>query len=158
MNEKEEAVSHKKRWYCPPCLEEKRKKEENKHNDPSDWDQLYEYIKELYGHPPTGIMFKQLGTFRKPPYNYTNMGMLLTLQYFHETLGNEVLTDGGVGIIPYVYEEAKKNFIKNKEVNKFNFECDYSPMLKIKRIKVKPTNHIQKKSLIDFKMLEDEDE
>jgi len=153
LNIKSEAVNFRNRWYCTDCLE-KRNNRANQSND--GWDELYYYIVDLYGHTPTGMMFQQLGRFRKPPYNYTNTGMMLTLKYFYETLGNEVMEDTGLGIIPYVYEDAKKNFIQNKNVNTFNSEFEYRP--KVKTIKVMPTKHNGKKDPIDFALLEETDE
>lgn len=153
MNEKEEAEQHGNRYYCPRCLKEK--KEESKQNSDG-WDELYEYLCELYGGKPTGRMFKQLGEFRKPPYNYINTGMLLTLKYFHETLGNPVIEGTGVGIIPYVYEEAKNNYIKQQEINNANSEREYNETKTY--IKINPIKNHNHKSIIDFEALEVENE
>ncbi len=131
MNPENESVVYKNRHYCESCLELKKEEQEQKDTKNGDWVELYEYIVELYGHSPTGMMFKQLGEYRKPPYEYTNKGMYLTLKYFYETMGNNVIDGTGLGIIPYVYEDAKKNFIKNMEINTFNEEItiDENPKL-----------------------------
>ena len=153
MNDAEEAEKHKSRHYCPDCL--KNKLEEAKNNSDG-WEELYNYLCELYGGKPTGRMFKQLGEFRKPPYNYLNTGMLLTLKYFHETLGNPVIEGTGVGIIPYVYEEAKNNYIRQKEINEINSEREYNETKKY--IKISPIKNHNQKSTIDFNVLEAENE
>ncbi len=48
----------------------------------------------------------QLNNFRDIQ-NYTYKGMLKSLTYFHEVRGNQLT---GVGIIPYVYEQAQKYY------------------------------------------------
>ena len=91
MNPENESIVYKNRHYCESCLELKKEEQERKDTKNDDWVELYEYIVELYGHSPTGMMFKQLGEYRKPPYEYTNKGMYLTLKYFYETMGNSVI-------------------------------------------------------------------
>lgn len=154
MNEKENTVHHKNRYYCPDCLKKKQEEAEKHRKEPNDWDKLFRYLCELYGHKPTGRMFKQLGDFKKPPYNYTNMGMLLTLKYFHETLDNPVKQDTGIGIIPYVYDEAKKNFLRLQKINETNINAEYNDSKLY--IKVKPETITKKRHKIDFETLEDD--
>ena len=131
MNPEDESIVYKNRHYCESCLKLKKEEEERKDTKNDDWVELYEYIVELYGHSPTGMMFKQLGEYRKPPYEYTNKGMYLALKYFYETMGNSVIDGTGLGIIPYVYEDAKKNFIKNMEINTFNEEISINEKPKL---------------------------
>lgn len=44
----------------------------------------------------------------------------MTLQYFHEIKGNEVIDGTGIGIVEYVYEDAKAYFINLSEVFSHN--------------------------------------
>lgn len=114
MNEKEDTMKYNNRYYCKQCYEElKAEKDSNK----EDWNLLFEYICKLYNiKKPTGLMFKQLGDYRKEPYNFTNGGMYATLVYYYDTLGNTVLEGTGLGIIPYYYDKAKKHYIEMQEV------------------------------------------
>lgn len=115
MNEKETTVEISGKYYCQECSAIKEK-ELSKNKD--DWDELYEYICSLYNiETLTGMMFKQIKDFRNI-HNYTNKGILLTLQYYYETLENEVLEDTGLGIVVYYYEQAKKHYISKMEVKK----------------------------------------
>ena len=133
MNEKEYTIKISGRYYCKECGE-KRQIEISKNTD--GWNELYEYICSLYGiKEPTGMMFKQLKEFRDKPYNYTNTGMLLTLKYFYGTLGNEVLEDTGLGIIPYCYEQAKKHM--TEIINIHNHEVDFKNTEELKTVKIK---------------------
>lgn len=153
MNVKDETKEHQKRYYCPSCLESKLN-ESKKSSD--DWVELYEYITELYGHKPTGMMFKQLGDYRKDPYNYTNKGMLLTLMYFYETLGKKVDDSKGLGIIPFIYEQAKQNYIINRDINSYNSNAEL--YMEKKYIKVKQTKNKNNRKPINFDELEVKDE
>jgi hypothetical protein len=105
-------TSYKKgnRYYHILCYEEfEKKKDERK--------ELIDYICQLHNlEAPTGLILKQIKDFQEQ-YNYTLKGMTLTLKYFHETLGNPVREGDGIGIIPFMYEEAKKYFILKREVN-----------------------------------------
>jgi hypothetical protein len=42
--------------------------------------------------------------------------MELALRYFHETLGNTVQQGSGIGIIPFVYEDAKNHYVKQMKI------------------------------------------
>lgn len=179
-NDKTDAVFHekKKRWYCPDCLTKMEKEAKKKAED---WDNLYRYLERLYGSKPpkgagfdqfpdkeynpkkhgvkpTGMMFKQLGEFRKPPYNYTDAGMLLTLKYFHETLGNEVIKEAGVGIIAWTYEKAKKNFLRQRKVDKANIGKSFKST--VIKMKVSPTKNVKRLkpiNIIDIENVEVDD-
>lgn len=137
LNDKENTEKLDNRYYCLECAE-KRKVEKNRNID--DWDELFEYICDLYDIDVlTGMMFKQIKDFRTD-YNYTNKGMYLTLKYYYEILDNEVKDNTGLGIIPYYYDRAKQHYIDILEVKKHlkNFEIDeQTNIVKIKNIDIK---------------------
>lgn len=123
MNDKEVTIEISAKYYCEECAEIKEK-ELLKNKD--GWDELYDYICNLYNiETLTGLMFKQIKDFRNI-HNYTNKGILLTLQYYYETLENELLEDTGLGIVIYYYEQAKKHYISKMEIKKYmkNFELN----------------------------------
>lgn len=111
-NDKEEAIYHQKRYYCKICYE-------NKTKEANDYKSLIGYICNLYEvEAPTGFMLSQIKSF-KEQYNYTYKGMELTLDYFYQVkTNNEPDIDKGLGIIPYVYDEAKQFFIDKKNIKK----------------------------------------
>lgn len=71
---------------------------------------LFEYIKEIYGKDYNYVMInKQIEKFHQEGYSYN--GMKLSLKWFYEVKGNSPKdSNGGVGIIPYVFEDAKKYY------------------------------------------------
>lgn len=155
-----ECIKLGKRSYHKECLdlhnESATKKKEEK--DTSDWGELYRYLCELHGKPPTGMMFKQIGDYRKPPYEYTDKGMYLTLKYFHETLGNPVLENSGIGIIAYMYEEAKLNFIKNMDISEHNNGLEWHEQCNFVKVDSHNGQRRIKPRFIDFTDIDNEDE
>jgi len=140
MNDKDNTVKISGRYYCIECGEE-RNKEKSRNTD--GWDNLYSYMKELYGQVD-GKMISLVAKYRKEPYNYTNEGMRLTLYYYHILLDNSTNTEA-TGLIPYYYQKAKLEYIDNIEVREFNSQCQ--PTQKINRIKVCPIKNKNKYSI-----------
>ena len=100
-----------------------------------DYKDLIAYICELYQiDAPTGWMLKQIKDF-KEQFNYTYRGMKTTLHYFYEIQeGNDVADSMGIGIVPFVYDEAKKFYIDKKAVKDSVSDCDLDKMQNNKRI------------------------
>lgn len=106
---KEEAFEHKKKYYHEKCFNEWQQEKEHRQ-------QLIDYICKLYRiEVPTGMILKQIKDFQTD-YKYKLKGMELALRYFHETLGNPVQQGSGIGIIPFVYEDAKRHYIMKMKV------------------------------------------
>lgn len=128
--DKEIGVKKSNRYYHPECFEkerreklDKKKQQAKKKEDQSCEDpevlarkELIDYIDNLYGrHRLNPMLFKQIKSMREEGYTY--QGMKLTLWYFHELKNNPVLEDSGIGIIPYIYEETKRWYIKAKNAS-----------------------------------------
>ncbi|TWL92105.1 hypothetical protein CHCC15291_1414 [Bacillus licheniformis] len=60
-------------------------------------------------------MLKQIKEFQEE-YKYKLKGIELALRYFHETLGNPVREGDGLGIVPFIYEEAKADYLQKKAI------------------------------------------
>lgn len=84
-----------------------RTEEENQTQEEKDKHELEEYIKELFGVNTIPVKIrKQMDTFRKEK-NYSYSGMRKTLKFFFEVKGNPIeKANGGIGIIPWVYDKA----------------------------------------------------
>lgn len=106
---KEEAHEYKKKYYHVKCFNEWQQEKEHRQ-------QLIDYICKLYRiEAPTGMILKQIKDFQAD-YKYKLKGMELALRYFHETLGNQVQQGSGIGIIPFVYEDAKNHYVKQMKI------------------------------------------
>jgi hypothetical protein len=115
--DKDDAHEYKKKYYHKNCFFEWQQESEHRK-------QLIEYICQLYRlDAPTGLILKQIKDFQVD-YKYKLKGMELALRYFHETLGNPVQQGAGIGIVPFVYEEAKNDYIKKMKITESlqNFE------------------------------------
>jgi hypothetical protein len=127
FNDKENTVFHNSKYHCKICFD-------NKQNEAKDYKELIAYICELYGiDTPTGWMLKQIKDF-KEQFNYTYKGIKTTLHYFFEIQeGNDVSNSVGIGIVPFVYEEAKRFYIDKKAVKDSVIGVDINDMQLNKR-------------------------
>ncbi|PLR72194.1 hypothetical protein [Bacillus sp. UMB0728] len=106
---KDDSFEFKKRYYHPECFETWRREADHRN-------ELITYICELYDiDAPTGMMFKQIKEFQEQQ-NYKLKGMELSLKYFYEILDNKPREGDGIGIIPFVYEEAKNHYLKQQRI------------------------------------------
>lgn len=81
--------------------------EQNKTKEEKDKKQLEEYIKNLFGISSiTPKIRKQMDTFHKDN-NYSYSGMYKSLKYHYEIKrGSIEKANGGIGIIPYIWNDA----------------------------------------------------
>ena len=113
--EKEEAILVTAIWYAhKKCYEQLNV---TKSQADLDYEELINYIKVMLKDSYIDIKVKkQIMDFKKE-YNYTFSGMLKTLQWWYDIKQNPIdKANGGIGIIPFVYDEAYKYFKKLYEV------------------------------------------
>jgi hypothetical protein len=110
FNNKEDTIFDNQRYYCKVCYETKKK-------DGEDYKALIDYICDLYDiEVPNGWILKQIKEF-KEQFNYTYKGMKTTLDYFYRIKQDEQPEEGmGIGIIPFVYDEAKRFYLDKKKI------------------------------------------
>lgn len=134
------------RWVCLPCVE-KREQITN------DRQELYDLVAELFFIKyPTGMMMKQIKDY-KEDLEYTYKGMTLSLVYWTETLNNTMSNAKGVGIIPYIYEDAKKFYIEKmnikREVENMEGEFTSKKVVKLSKRKMNKDDK-SKHNIIDM--------
>lgn len=104
-----------------------------------------------------GRITLQIKKYMQDHPEYTYSGIKRTLEYFYEIKGNSTAkANGGIGIVPWVYEEAKRYFYNQWLLSQKNAEKDivaYVP--KIKKIKIKPPVREPKKRRV-FTFLDEE--
>ncbi|MCD3194898.1 hypothetical protein G8S49_05575 [Clostridium botulinum C] len=157
MNDKANTEQIGQRYYCKRCADKKR--EQTKRNTDG-WDTLFEYICKLYNiQTLTVMMFKQIKDFRKEPYNFTNIGMYLTLKYYYETLNHEVKEDVGLGIIPYYYDRAEKQYMDIVRLEDYMNEFELTEQESVVTIdKNKMHKEIIKRKKLQYKNINWEEE
>lgn len=86
-----------------------------------DYEALVDYIEKLFGIGYVSAkVAKQIKDFREQ-YGYTYSGILGTLIYWYEVKGATLeMANGGIGIVPYVYDQAKEYYAKIDEINSIN--------------------------------------
>ena len=129
---------------------------QEKSQEEQDLEKLENYIMQLFDEPYVNAKIrKQLRDYRKE-YNYTYSGMLKTLIYWYEVKGNSLeKANGGIGIIPYIYNMACQyyyNLYLIKLSNKGKDIAHYKPKEKVIEIfppKIRPIKRIKLFNLDD---------
>lgn len=92
--------------------------------------EFFEYIKEIYGSDYNFVSISKQAESYIKQYNFTYSGMLKSLKWFYDVKQNsKESSNGRIGIIPYIYEDAKKYYYnlylaqqRNKEVEGYTLE------------------------------------
>jgi len=108
------AIKHtNNRYYHEECYEEVTR-------ESREYKELIDTICRIWNiKAPTMQMVSQLKRYREDPdLQCTNKGMQLTLEYYYDLLGNKPEADHGVGIIPWNYDKAKEQYIRQREIYK----------------------------------------
>lgn len=140
----QEFVKHSTKTYHKHCFEQFELGKQHRK-------ELHEYICELYSMPiVNGFILKQIKEFEEV-YGYKLGGMKLALQYFHEIEGNPVESANvkyktqGIGIIPYIYDEARDHFMKMNQIQQSAKEkkiTTEAEVIYVRQPKKKRTNYI----------------
>ena len=92
-----------------------------------DYDLLVNYIESLFGVGfVSAKVAKQIRDYRLQ-YNYTFGGMYWALVYWYEVRGaDKDKANSGIGIVPYIYDQAKEYYTKINNANTINSDIiDY---------------------------------
>lgn len=123
------------------------------HREKTDREKLEEYIKQLFNISYIDPRVKAQIKKYIDEYNYTYSGIQKALQYHYDIKGGDKSkANGGIGIVPYVYQNAYEYHYnlwlaqqKNKDIK---IEL-YEP--KIKEITIpRPKRKVKKRSLFTF--------
>lgn len=147
-----------KRYAHKSCAENN---ENQKSKEEKDRESLESFIKQLFNIDKiTPKIKKQIEDYRKNK-NFTYSGIHKTLKYFFEVKGNSIeKANGGIGIVPFVYDEAFNYWRALWETKERNSEIkiqDY--ILPVKEIHISsPRRKPMKETRKLFTFLEQEQE
>lgn len=146
---------------CPHCNNEvkeedaiyntktKRYYHEFCYNELLERKQLCDYVCELFSYKkPSVRIYQQMTSYHDKGVSYSDM--LLALKYFYEIKKGDInKSQGGIGIIPYVLEEAKEFATLEKlEQDKLIAKFEQNEQIKeIKIIKVIEPHNKNKKQI-----------
>lgn len=151
-------VSNNRRYAHKKCYNETKDKEDKIKNDKL---VLENYIKELFGYKtlPEKVN-RQIKQYIKDK-NYSYSGIYKTLKYWFDVKNGDIAkANGGIGIVPYVYDEAFlywRGIWEARERNKEKILYETSVQVQEVHIlppKRKPMKHFRKL----FTFLEEEEE
>ena len=133
-------------------LEEKKKEEDKK--------DLENFIIKLFNlKHMDGRITLQIKKYLQDHPEYTYSGIKRTLEYFYIIKKNPIeKANGGIGIVPWIYEEAKRYYYNQWLLSQKNVEKNISEYIpKIKNITIKPPKREPKKRKI-FTFLDEEED
>ena len=92
-----------------------------KERDEKDYEDLVNYIEKLFGIGYVSAkVAKQIRDYRLQ-YGYSYSGILGTLVYWYEVKQAPLdKANGGIGIVPYIYDQAKEYYTKINTANTIN--------------------------------------
>lgn len=94
------------RYAHKACYEEHQSA---KSQEERDYEILVDYIKHLFGNKPNPRVWKQLKEYAGQGYTYS--GIYRTLVWWFELRHNDIeKANGGIGIVPFVYEQASQYY------------------------------------------------
>lgn len=128
---------------CESCFKQREEKMKNQN-------ELYATIKELYCLDyVTPLLRKQIKDFQEQ-YGFTLQGINLTLQYCKFKPNITFDSSIGLGIVPYMYEEAKKDFLRKKQLKEHMEQNNTIQKTKKITINIKAKNKYLEKKLINL--------
>lgn len=138
---KDDMVKYNRQYFCSDtCLLAYKKQV-------ADRKDLTDYITKLYGKFPIKVV-KQMEDFKKQGMTYK--GQELSLRYWYDTLEKEFNEEQGIGIIPYIYDDAKQFFLDRQRVARY--------ASKIQKDKVVYAGKNKNMALMKYKMWRDKNE
>lgn len=157
-DEKENMIhqSTNKRYWHKECLEKKENERLSnmseqdvvKERDKEERKKLIEYICNLYDiEAPTGFILKQIKEYHTE-YKYRYYAIQLALEYFFVIKQNDTGKSKGIGIVPYVMDDAKEFYQNLARLQKEKYIEAETKTVKVKANKNRSNN--RKKKLIDM--------
>lgn len=118
-----------------------------------DKEELEEYIKKLFKISYVDARIQKQIKQYVEEYNYTYSGIRKALTYFFEIKGNSIeKSNGGIGIVPYVYQNAYNYYLalwQAQQKNEHKVIVDYVP--NVKEIVIPPPKrNVKKRPLFSF--------
>lgn len=121
--------------------------------------ELEDYICTLFGIDFVSARIRSQIKNMIDKYNYTYSGILGSLKYWFEIKGNSLeKANGGIGIIPYVYDDARKYYETIFYAHQQNKGFDE---IEVDTINIKissPRRNIKKKKIINLDFLEERED
>lgn len=142
------------RYWHPNCLHKVQKEKEKKIAEEMGRKAIFNYLVEIGLSPNYAFWGRQRNDFINK-YGYNDSGILMALKYWFGEKKNSIeRANGGMGIVPYIYDEAQnyyRNIILKKK--KLSEQAIRQQKEKNKIVKITKTEENKKKSFINLDLL-----
>lgn len=151
--EDEPHIHIKNRYWHTQCFNQKKK--EKSQSDQSIKD-LEEYICKLFGAEYVSPRIRRQINTMISQYNFTHSGILGSLKYWFEVKNGSVeKSNGGIGIVPYIYSDAESYYKSLFEAHQANRGVN-SIEAKVVTVKITPPkSKAENLKTIDLSFLEE---
>ena len=140
-----------RRYAHAMCAGTLSEEEEQKEKDRQD---LEKYIIKLFNlEHMDGRITLQIQRYLQEHPEYTYSGIKRTLEYFYEIKKNAIeKANGGIGIVPWVYEEAKRYYYNQWLLSQKNKDKNINAYIpKVREITIQPPKrNIRRKRIFTF--------
>ena len=108
---------------------------------------LISYIEELFGEKANAKTYTQIkNLMRDYPY-FTYVGLEQSIRFFYEIKENPI-TNQGLGIVPYVYDQAQEYFKNLGEVQSHNASIsNVNELYAHKKVRIAPPKIVEEESI-----------
>lgn len=108
---------------------------------------LISYIEELFGEKANAKTYTQIkNLMRDYPY-FTYVGLERSIRFFYEIKENPI-TNQGLGIVPYVYDQAQEYFKNLGEVQSHNASIsNVNELYAHKKVRIAPPKIVEEESI-----------
>ena len=105
----------------------------NMSQEEKDIEAFYDYVKNLFKEDYNYLLTKKLAEKYVKENNYTYSGMLKTLKWYYEKEGHSIeKSNGSIGIIPYIYNQALSYYYALYKAQLVNKEKDIANFIQSK--------------------------
>lgn len=142
------------RYWHPTCWQAAQKEKEKKIAEEMGRKAIFNYLIEIGMAPNYSFWGRQRNDFINK-YNYNDSGILMALKYWFGEKNNTIeRANGGMGIVPYIYDEAQRyyrNIILKK--HKLAEQAIRQQSEENKTVMIKTVKENDKKGFIDLNSL-----
>lgn len=142
------------RYWHPTCWKKAQKEKERKIAEEMGRKAIFNYLVEI-GLPPNYAFWGRQRNDFINKYGYNDSGILMALKYWFGERKNSISrANGGMGIVPYIYDEAQnyyRNIILKKK--KLSEQAIKQQKEKNKIVKIIKAEENKRKGFIDLNLL-----
>lgn len=108
---------------------------------------LISYIEELFGEKANAKTYTQIKNLMKDYPYFTYVGLEQSIRFFYEIKENPI-TNQGLGIVPYVYDQAQEYFKNLGEVQSHNASIsNVNELYAHKKVRIAPPKIVEEESI-----------